>query len=366
MPAIEDWGPVPDRGIDYDMRKRTVKVTVRNQLSGMISRDFLKEAVTKHCEVTPENIEYIYKEEKMNIWFMTLKKEEDSHKIANKESCIASPTVDLYFERVDNQLINLRIHWIPSYVKNEFIASVFSAYGKVFDVQEEVTFESGMKTGVRTVKMRTNEQEKNNIPHLIRFGGGIQMLITMLGRLPLCLKCKQVGHNRYACESNMPKRRFQTYSDSVRTTTNRETMSHRYTEQAEVVAERASDPPSTVEQTTPPPQGITEESQITTETETENITIRETKEVGKTNEENVMENSDNIAAKLEEKKQKRIEKTRKQQEERNERKKQKKAHEINITNRFTPLLAYGELESEFDAYPEIDSPMTPVGEELGT
>lgn len=39
------------------------------------------------------------------------------------------------------------------------------------------------------------------MPHLVEFGSGQCVLITMQGRPPLCLKCRCVGHVRKDCTS---------------------------------------------------------------------------------------------------------------------------------------------------------------------
>ena len=61
-----------------------------------------------------------------------------------------------------------------------------------------------MLDGSRTITLLTDEIKKHNFPHLVRFGHGVTMLVTMRGRPPMCLKCHQVGHVRSGC----PQRPF--------------------------------------------------------------------------------------------------------------------------------------------------------------
>ena len=49
---------------------------------------------------------------------------------------------------------------------------------------------------VREVPLKTDEIRKRQIPHLVIIMSGQSALITMLGRPPLCLKCKVVSHTK--------------------------------------------------------------------------------------------------------------------------------------------------------------------------
>lgn len=56
--------------------------------------------------------------------------------------------------------------------------------------------------GVREVLLRTDEIRKQKIPHLVNFQSGQSILITMQGRPPFCLKCRELGHVRRNCPNN--------------------------------------------------------------------------------------------------------------------------------------------------------------------
>ena len=52
--------------------------------------------------------------------------------------------------------------------------------------------------GRTTITLKTDEIKNNDIPHLVRFGYGVTMLVTMKGGPLMCLKCNQVVRGSYA------------------------------------------------------------------------------------------------------------------------------------------------------------------------
>ena len=103
---------------------------------------------------------------------------------------------------VSRQEINIRVHWMPSYITDDFFEIFFQRFGKVLSVTREHTVIGAnveKRNGVRVVKIETDELMKGTIPHMLKFEGGISALVTIQGRPPLCLKCNQVGHMRRDC-----------------------------------------------------------------------------------------------------------------------------------------------------------------------
>ena len=103
---------------------------------------------------------------------------------------------------ISKQTVEFRVHWLPSYIKDSFVEDFFSHYGKVTSVTRDAAIFSPndtKRTGVRRVMMETDELRKRTIPYVITFNGGYSALVTMAGRPPLCLRCRQVGHVRKDC-----------------------------------------------------------------------------------------------------------------------------------------------------------------------
>jgi len=107
----------------------------------------------------------------------------------------------------DNQSYRLRLHWIPYYVSNDVFVEALEAKGvKVVSAEFDCATVKGLehvRTGIRTFTVTTSRPAE--VPHLIPFVNGHEereALVTMSGRLPLCLRCKQTGHVRQQC--NVP------------------------------------------------------------------------------------------------------------------------------------------------------------------
>ncbi|MES9885144.1 MAG: hypothetical protein ABW185_30250 [Sedimenticola sp.] len=99
------------------------------------------------------------------------------------------------------QIVVLRLHWLPDYYGNSYIENLFSQYGKLIDISRECNTYKGadIYNGVRKVVLEVDECGRKSIPHLLEFACGQKVLVTMAGRPPLCLKCREVGHVRRSC-----------------------------------------------------------------------------------------------------------------------------------------------------------------------
>lgn len=103
---------------------------------------------------------------------------------------------------VAEQTVDIKCHWLPDYVADDFLGNWFERFGSVRKITRDVQFvnkTAQIQNGVRTVTLITGEVGLSMIPHLVKFDGGTTMLITIQGRDPLCLKCHIVGHMRRAC-----------------------------------------------------------------------------------------------------------------------------------------------------------------------
>ncbi|KAI0232163.1 hypothetical protein LSAT2_017482 [Lamellibrachia satsuma] len=97
----------------------------------------------------------------------------------------------------------VRVHWAPPFLPNDTITNFLGRYGKVHSITYEKSLSKsfeGVATGVRTLIMSGNRQE---LPHIMTTwdedGNRSELLITVTGRQPLCLRCRQVGHLLREC-----------------------------------------------------------------------------------------------------------------------------------------------------------------------
>ena len=56
--------------------------------------------------------------------------------------------------------------------------------------------------------IETDEVNRRSLPYVVKFNGGYTALITMVGRHPMCLKCRNVGHIRRNCPGVSARRTY--------------------------------------------------------------------------------------------------------------------------------------------------------------
>ena len=106
----------------------------------------------------------------------------------------------------DDTRFNARIHWSPPYVPASAIIAALGDQCKVESMGYEMCKSKGFEkvsTGIRTVSM---VGDRHRVPHLITVTNPInsqkyELLVTVAGRAPLCLKCRLTGHYRRECNT---------------------------------------------------------------------------------------------------------------------------------------------------------------------
>ena len=76
----------------------------------------------------------------------------------------------------------------------------------VENVQYEMSTEEGFTNVATGIRLVTMVGDKKKIPHLVTIkkpinGQEYELLVTVPGRPPLCLRCKLTGHFRRACHT---------------------------------------------------------------------------------------------------------------------------------------------------------------------
>ena len=190
--------------INADRLARTVKM-VPKEYVGQTSVSY-GELLTGLCEagVKPEDIQGIYKVSAKDSSYSVMFKYDDAMLMMHKKGSILINKVVFNIMKMDEQIVTLRVHWLPLYFDNSLLREVFAEYGKVIDVVMLKTSHAIVSTynGIREVTLKTDEFRKQRVPHLVNFNSGQSMLVTMQGRAPYCLKCRSVGHIRSRCPTN--------------------------------------------------------------------------------------------------------------------------------------------------------------------
>ena len=99
------------------------------------------------------------------------------------------------------QVINVRVHWLPAFAPSTLVTNIMTEYGKVLKVSDGFVEIEGVqvKSGVRNVMLEVSESQRLEVPHIINFNCGTQVLLTFPGRPSMCLRCHQLGHIRRDC-----------------------------------------------------------------------------------------------------------------------------------------------------------------------
>ena len=115
--------------------------------------------------------------------------------------------------KMTEQVITARVHWLPIYFDNSLLREIFNQFGSVMNISMCKTAHAKLTAynGIREVRIKCDEFQKQNIPHLVNFKSGQSILITVPGRPPYCLRCQSVGHIRSRC----PGRSFAAVTGTV-------------------------------------------------------------------------------------------------------------------------------------------------------
>lgn len=188
--------------INGDRLSKTVKfVPSRRQAS--VSAGELLNALAA-VGIQPEDIAGVYKVSQNDYSFSVQFCFTDTAETVSSLQKIKVGDASFDIMKMNEQVVSLRVHWLPLYYDSLILKEALQNFGEVIDVSMLKTAHANCVTldGVREVRLKTDERNKHKIPHIIHFSSGQSVLVTMQGRPPYCLKCKTVGHVRQRCPTN--------------------------------------------------------------------------------------------------------------------------------------------------------------------
>ena len=84
---------------------------------------------------------------------------------------------DLIFDvmMINEQIVTIRVHWLPIYYDGSILREIFAEYGEVLDIKINKTSYAKLTAfnGQREVWLKCDEFRKQQIPHLINFQSGL-------------------------------------------------------------------------------------------------------------------------------------------------------------------------------------------------
>ena len=101
----------------------------------------------------------------------------------------------------------MRIHWAPFWVPNDLLCRSLQAAlppgAKLEGIGNEKSALDGLHHINTMVRYAIVEHQGSPdlLPHLMQVQEKVEVLLTIQGRKPLCLRCKRVGHIRQQCDA---------------------------------------------------------------------------------------------------------------------------------------------------------------------
>ena len=216
--AVVNGGPIDAMYINTDSIRRTVKMEITSERR--LKRADLLGSLDKVPGLDLTSVTALYqKGEDSKVYYVELKTQDQTDCLVQAGRCTGS-----YFQAavspMSAQTVKIRIHWLPTYIRESFVRFVMERFGKVLTYDEDVYTDHGVhistKTGCRTVMLQCSESQKRALPHIIKFDDGVSMLLVVQGRLPYCLKCQKIGHIRRDCPTTRGPSGLKTYARVLR------------------------------------------------------------------------------------------------------------------------------------------------------
>ncbi|KAL8580007.1 hypothetical protein ACOMHN_015873 [Nucella lapillus] len=116
----------------------------------------------------------------------------------------------VFASREEDVLNDVRVHWAPLHMEDSYFTDYFESRGfKVVNHKLERDFKDGFYNGARLYRLMGPQKEWEDLPHVVNFPRfGFQVLLKVTGRMPLCLRCKKIGHQRSQCHEQNRASKF--------------------------------------------------------------------------------------------------------------------------------------------------------------
>lgn len=194
-----------------DVMSHTLRATF---LGGrrVVKRSQVVDAMEELIDV--KELTAIYKTGQAADWYLTFKSTEEVSKFGAGGEHELRGERRVFLESIDNRTVKFRVHWYPLHMKMELVEEYMSQFGQDVVLSEEYETYGAVrvKTGVISGQMKSTETMFQAIPYKDRIFNR-WVLITVLGRQTICLKCGEKGHQRAGCNSG---KRPRDYADATR------------------------------------------------------------------------------------------------------------------------------------------------------
>jgi hypothetical protein len=155
-----------------------------------------------------DELEAVYKCGEGRDWYMTFTKVETAIRLSD-ETFRSNSGTTVRIESLDRRRVRFRVHWFPFHMKGELVEEHMEEYGSQIKLEYETQHHDGvnMKTGTMSGTMVCSESQYQSIPYRGHIHGRL-VLITVMGRQTVCLRCGDMGHQRSTCPLKTAKKSY--------------------------------------------------------------------------------------------------------------------------------------------------------------
>jgi hypothetical protein len=190
--------------VDHELESSTVRFTLFGKGAAALKRhQFLSTLEGRLMDLGCESKEVLsmWKGESPFDSFVSFKERMTRNLVKDKLSHFKIGSISVIAAEPYDVIKEVRVHWVPAFVKNDLFVRYFEAREFVVlahDVEMDPYDKIG--NGVRTFRMKAQKCTWEDLPHVVDFYQyGFKTLFKVPGREPLCLKCKEIGHQRADC-----------------------------------------------------------------------------------------------------------------------------------------------------------------------
>ena len=197
-----------------DMERRSIRLVCPFVDGYTYSSDEMISAITSQG-LPKTAIQGIGQMEKNRVWEVLFTTIEGRDRVAHLDILRIPNGTEIKVFPITGNIAHIKVFWVPLCVPNAMISQAISKEvgrrggnikflsgqnQKVKDKRDNIMYESAMRI------FKAEVADKNIIPHIMTINipgrdRPTRILITVAGREPMCLKCKQIGHHRSECQT---------------------------------------------------------------------------------------------------------------------------------------------------------------------
>lgn len=187
------------------VKRRSLQIELPR--SGSYTRSDLAEGLAKCCNL--DQIEALGTVKYNNMWEVTFKSKDGADRLLQHGS-IGVGHVSGRLTSMDATRVKIRIHWAPHWLPNKAIQVAMKqqlpSTASLEGIGEEKSSIKGLQHVATLVRFAIVKCQGNiaDLPHLLRVRlekEEMELLVTVQGRKPVCLRCHCVGHIRQNCDT---------------------------------------------------------------------------------------------------------------------------------------------------------------------